>query len=210
MDERTWNGSRSRPAWSPTSPSASRPRIEQVVRSRASSSATARGGSGAPSCSTAPSWRPTTCSRRGPVVRRPCRMLAVQVVAGLAVFALAPEFGFTSVLLVITAASAAYVLAPAGGAGRRRLPDRGRRRRARHRRHGPRQHPAPRPSSTAASRRSPRWWSSDRPREAEAPGAAGRGQRRTRRPRRRCWKPTPGTRNGCASPATCTTSSATS
>ncbi|HSK22569.1 MAG TPA: histidine kinase [Egicoccus sp.] len=39
--------------------------------------------------------------------------LGAQVVAGLAVFALAPEFGFTSVLLVITAASAAYILTPA-------------------------------------------------------------------------------------------------
>jgi signal transduction histidine kinase len=38
--------------------------------------------------------------------------LAAQVFAGLVVFALAPEFGFTSVLLVITAASAAYILTP--------------------------------------------------------------------------------------------------
>jgi len=41
-------------------------------------------------------------------------MLAIQVAAGLTVFALSPQFGFTSVLLVITAASAAYILSPAG------------------------------------------------------------------------------------------------
>ena len=43
-------------------------------------------------------------------------LLAVQVVAGLVVFALSPEFGFSSVLLVISAASAAYVLSQRGAA----------------------------------------------------------------------------------------------
>ncbi|MFA9429060.1 sensor histidine kinase [Egicoccus sp. AB-alg2] len=43
-------------------------------------------------------------------------MLGVQVVAGLVVFGLSAQFGFSSVLLVISAASAAYVLS-ARGAG---------------------------------------------------------------------------------------------
>lgn len=41
-------------------------------------------------------------------------LLAVQVVAGMVVFTLSPDFGFSSVLLVISAASAAYILAPLG------------------------------------------------------------------------------------------------
>ncbi|MFA9445545.1 sensor histidine kinase [Egicoccus sp. AB-alg6-2] len=44
-------------------------------------------------------------------------LLAVQIAAGLAAVALAPTLGFTSVLLVISAASAAYVLSPLGAGG---------------------------------------------------------------------------------------------